>query len=149
MAMWDSLRELERLRRDIDRIHYPLPSSRPWTLGFVPGTGGSEYPRMNVAETEAGYVAEALAPGVDPKSFDVSVKENMLTISGEKKGPEGAKPETFHRSERAAGKFVRTIELPAEIDAAEVKALYRDGVLTVSLPKAEAAKAKRIQIQVG
>jgi HSP20 family protein len=149
MAVWDPFRELERLRREMDRISENVAPARAWTVGFLPGTGARQYPRINVAEIEEGYVAEALAPGIDPQALDLNVKENVLTISGEKKAPEGVKTEAFHRSERAAGRFVRTLELPADIDAGKVKASYSDGILRVTLPKAEAAKPRRIEVQVG
>jgi HSP20 family protein len=72
-----------------------------------------------------------------------------MTMSGEKRRhPEAIKPEAFHRSERSAGKFVRTIELPVEVDADNVKAEYKHGILRVALPKVEAAKAKQISVSV-
>jgi HSP20 family protein len=72
-----------------------------------------------------------------------------MTISGEKRRhPEDIKPEAFHRSERAAGKFVRTIELPVEVDANQVTAQYKHGILMVTLPKATAAKPKQISVSV-
>lgn len=149
MSVWDPFRELNRLRREMDQIFEAVSPARSWTLGFLPGTGARQYPRVNLAETESGYVAEALAPGVDPGSLDVSVKEGVLTISGEKKPPEGVNQEAFHRNERAAGRFVRTFELPDAIDAAKVKASYTDGILRVNLPRAEAVKPRRIEVDVG
>jgi HSP20 family protein len=148
MTVWDPLRELERLRRDMDRIFEGVAPARSWALGFLPGTGARQYPRVNIAEQGDGYMVEALAPGVDPASLDLSVKDNVLTISGEKKAPEGVRPEAFHRSERSAGRFVRAVELPAELDAEKVKAAYADGILRVTLPKAEQAKPRRIEIEL-
>ena len=149
MAFWDPLRELEQLRREMDRISESVVPSRPWTVGFLPGRGARQYPRLNVAETAEGYVAEALAPGIDPQTLDLNVKENVLTIAGEKSAPEGVKAEAVHRSERSAGRFVRTLELPAEIDADKVKASYSDGILRVVLPKAEQTEPRRIDVEVG
>lgn len=148
MAVWDVYRELERLRGEMDRIFEGASPSRGWTLGFLPGTGARQYPRINLAETTGDYTVEALAPGVDPETFDVQVKENVLTLSGEKKGPQGVRPEAFHRSERAAGRFVRTVELPGEIDSDGVKASYADGILRVVLRKAPAAKPRQIHIEL-
>ena len=149
MAVWDPFRELERLRHEMDRIFESVMPSRSWALEFLPGTGARRYPRVNVAEQDDQYIVEALAPGVDPYSLDVNVKENVLTISGEKKAPEGVRPEAYHRNERSAGRFVRSLELPADIDAEHVKAVYADGILQVVLPKAEEARPKRIEIEVG
>ena len=74
---------------------------------------------------------------------------NVLTISGEKRRlPEELKPEAIHRSERATGKFVRSIELPIEIDFGQVKAAYKHGLLMVTLPKAAAAKPKQVNVSV-
>ena len=148
MTLWEPLRmhQLHRLRRDMDQLFdtVALPSSR--TSGFLPGAGARQYPRINLAETPDGYVAEALAPGVEPASFGVTVKENVLTISGDKAAPQGVPTEAFHRNERAGGRFSRSIELPAEVAAEKVSAAYRDGILTVTLPKAPQAKPRRIEI---
>ncbi|MBE0617032.1 MAG: Hsp20/alpha crystallin family protein [Proteobacteria bacterium] len=148
MAAWDPYRELERLRREMDRIFEGVAPTRTWTLGFLPGTSARQYPRVNIAEAGDAYLVEALAPGVDPTTLDLSVKDNVLTISGEKRAPEGVGPEAFHRSERSAGRFVRAVELPADLDAEQVKAAYADGILRVTLPKAEEAKPRRIAIDV-
>lgn len=148
MAVWDLYRELERLRGEMDRMFEGAAPARGWSLGFLPGTGARQYPRINLAESAEAYTVEALAPGVAPETLDLQVKENLLTVSGEKRGPQGVPAEAFHRSERAAGRFVRTLELPGEIDAAKVKATYTDGILRVVLPKAPEAKPKQIEIQV-
>lgn len=149
MAVWDPFGELERLRQEMDRIYQGVSAGRSWPTGFLPGAAARQYPRMNVAEMEDGYVVEALAPGVDPGTLDVSVKENVATVTGEKRAPEGVKPEAFHRSERSAGRFVRSLELPTDINAENVRASYVDGLLTLVLPKAERAKARRIEIAAG
>ena len=150
MTVWDPFRfqELHRLRRDMDRWFDAAAPQRGWPLGFLPGTGARQYPRVNLAENAEGYLAEALAPGVDPASFDVSVKDNVLTISGEKSAPPGVASDAFHRTERSAGRFSRSVELPAEVDAEKVSAAYRDGILTVTLPKAPEARPRRIDIAV-
>jgi HSP20 family protein len=96
---------------------------------------------------------EAMAPGVDPDTMQLSVVGNTLSIAGEKRRVAGdVQPEAFHRSERATGKFVRHIELPVEVvdvDEGKVQAEYTNGLLTVTLPKAEKAKPKQIAVQVG
>jgi HSP20 family protein len=92
---------------------------------------------------------EALAPGVDPSTLNLNVQGNTLSISGEKRRVAGdVKPEAFHRSERATGKFVRHIQLPVEVDEHKVQADYKHGLLNVTLPKAEKAKPKQIAVQV-
>ncbi len=116
---------------------------------FLPGRAARQYPLVNLSEDRGHIYIEALAPGVDPASIEVSVMRNVLTISGEKRRlPQDLRPEALHRSERAAGKFVRSIELPIEIDAGQVKAEYKHGLLMVTLPKAAAAKPKQISVSV-
>ncbi|GAB4247405.1 Hsp20/alpha crystallin family protein [Deferrisoma sp.] len=149
MAVWDPFRELERLRQEMDRIFEGVLPTQGWTLEFMPGVAARRYPRVNVAEQDDHFIVEALAPGVDPASLDVTVKDNVVTISGEKPAPEGVKPEAFHRNERAAGRFTRSVELPAEVDPNNVKAVYADGILQVVLPKAEEARPRKIAIEVG
>jgi HSP20 family protein len=91
---------------------------------------------------------EALAPGVDPKTLELSVLHGTLTIKGEKPGLAQVSAEAYHRNERAAGRFVRAIELPVAVNAAGVHADYKNGLLLVTLPKSEAAKPKQIPISV-
>jgi len=142
---------MEALRRDIDRAFQNASFSHDpsFRTAFLPGRAARRYPLINLAEDHDHIYLEALAPGVDPESINLAVIHNVLTVSGEKRRhPEDIKPEAFHRSERAAGKFVRTIELPIEVDADQVKAEYKHGILMITLPKAEAAKPKQISVSV-
>ncbi len=149
MATWDPFDEMEALRRHIDRAFQeftPEPFSR---VVFLPGKAPRQYPLINLNEDKENLFLEALAPGVDPASLAITVVRNKLTLSGEKRRVEGEiRPEAFHRSERAAGKFVRTLELPVEIDEGKVKAEYKNGLLKLTLPKAEKAKPKQITVNV-
>ena len=143
---------MEALRRDIDRAfqNAGFANGSAFRTAFLPGQAARRYPLMNLAQDRDHVYIEALAPGLDPNSIDLSVVRNVLTISGEKRRhPEDVKPEAFHRHERAAGKFIRTIELPVEVDADQVKAEYKHGILIVTLPIAEAAKPKQISVHVG
>jgi HSP20 family protein len=91
-----------------------------------------------------------LAPGADPASFNISMVGSTLTISGEKpRVPGEVKPEAFHREERAAGRFSRSIEIPMEVEQGEgISGQYRNGLLLITLPKSEKAKPKQIKVQV-
>jgi HSP20 family protein len=121
----------------------------PFRTAFLPGRAARRYPLINLYEDRDNLYVEALAPGVDPASIDLTVVRNVLTIAGEKRRvPGDIKPEAFHRSERATGKFVRHIELPIEVDENKVKADYKNGLMMVTLPKAEQAKPKQISVQV-
>lgn len=149
---WDPFEDMETLRREIDKAFEDFgfrtePFSR---AAFLPARGPRRYPLINLHEDRDNLYVEALAPGVDPGSLNVTVVRNSLTLSGEKRhGPKEVKPEAYHRSERAAGRFVRTVELPVEVDENRVNAEYQNGLLLVTLPKAEKAKPKQISVKVG
>lgn len=150
-STWHPLRDLETLRREIDRAFNNMgQTNNPrFRSAFLPGRAARQYPLVNLSEDRDHIYVEALAPGVDPASIDMSVVRNVLTISGEKRRlPEDIQPEAIHRSERAAGKFVRNIELPIEIDSDHVTAEYKHGLLMVTLPKATVAKPKQINVSV-
>jgi HSP20 family protein len=142
---------MEVLRRDIERAFgnggvANEPFSR---AAFLPGRGARRYPMINLYEDRDHVYVEALAPGVDVESLSLAVIRNVLSISGEKRRtPDNIPPEAFHRNERAAGKFVRTVDLPVEVDADQVKAEYQHGLLMVTLAKAAAAKSKQITVTV-
>jgi HSP20 family protein len=151
MAEWNPFADVEALRREIGRVfedfgieHWPAHR-----VAFLPGREPRRYPMVNLLEDKDHVYVEALTPGVDPQSLNVTALQSRLTISGEKsKVAEDIKPEAFHRNERASGKFVRTIDLPVEIDEARIQAEYKNGLLVVTLPKAEKAKPKQINVRV-
>jgi HSP20 family protein len=149
---WDPFEDMEALRREIDKAFEDFgfrtePFSR---AAFLPARGPRRYPMINLHEDQDNLYVEALAPGVDPGSLNVTVVRNSLTLSGEKRhDPKEVKPEAYHRSERATGKFVRTVELPVEVDESRVNAEYQNGLLLITLPKAEKAKPKQISVRVG
>jgi HSP20 family protein len=116
-------------------------------FAFLPGRGARQYPLVNVHDDGESFQIEALAPGVDPEKLDVSVVRNSLTISGEKIGTPNMPAERVHRVERAAGRFVRTFDLPAQVDSEKVEAEYRNGLLRLRLPRAEAARPRRVTIR--
>ncbi len=149
---WDPFREVEALRREVERAFEDFGSWRwPFSwVSFLPGTAARRYPLLNLNEDEDNVYVEALAPGVDPESLDVSIVGDQLRIAGEKPPikPE-IKAEAFHRNERSAGRFVRTTTLPVAVDADKVSAEYKNGLLLLTLPKAEEAKPKQIAVKVG
>lgn len=150
---WDLFRSMDALRREFDRAFEESGygwSRRPFSrFSFLPGRAARGYPLMNVSEDENSVHVAALAPGLNPDSLNIHIVENQLTISGEKPALSGdIRPEAYHRNERAAGKFVRTISLPSQVDQAKAKAEYTNGILTISLPKAEAARPRKIDVKV-
>jgi len=151
MADWNPWQTLEAMRREIDRVFDENGSrSEPsFRAAFLPGRAARRYPLINLYEDKEAVYVEALAPGIDPGTLNLSVQGNTLSIAGEKRRVAGdVQPEAFHRSERATGKFVRHIELPMEVDESKVQADYKHGLLNITLPKAENAKPKQIAVQV-
>jgi len=153
MTTWDLFREFDRMQRDLDRLFEENGSRRrvfPFSrFSFLPGRAARAYPLFNVTEDADHWYVEALAPGVDPASLQVSVVRNQLSVSGEKNHSlETVEAERIHRNERAAGRFVRTIELPFAVEDGKVRAEYRDGILKITLPKAACAKPKQIEVKV-
>ena len=145
--------ELNRMRREMDRIlgserspRWGFPFSR---VSFLPGRAARSYPLMNISE-DADYIyVDALAPGIDPESLDISITGDQLTISGEKRAlPEDISAELIHRNERASGRFLRSVTLSSDVVSKGIDATYKDGLLNVRLPKAEEAKPKKIQVSV-
>jgi HSP20 family protein len=105
-------------------------------------------PSIDIEESNGNLMVKAEIPGMDKKDIKVVVKDDMLTISGERKRENETKEKTFHRIERSYGQFRRMIRLPAEVDAEKVKATYKDGVLNVTLPKPESMKPKNIDVEI-
>jgi HSP20 family protein len=110
------------------------------------GTAGV-FPLTNVTEDDDNYYVRAELPGMAADEIDISVTGDSLSISGERHIPAEKEEAKYHRREREAGKFSRIISLPAQIDTDKVEANCTDGVLTISLPKAQAAKPKQITVK--
>jgi HSP20 family protein len=154
LMSFDILEEMARMRGEIDRIlgedglsSWAFPFSR---ISFLPGRATRAYPLMNISEDANNLYVEALAPGLDPNTLDVSVRGDQLVISGEKQPlPKNIKSEFIHRSERAAGQFTRSLSLSAGVESDRVQANYTNGVLKIILPKVEKAKPKQIAVKVG
>jgi HSP20 family protein len=102
---------------------------------------------LDVAETEKSLEIHMDLPGVTAKDIDIQVNGNLLTISGERKEEKEEKGKTFHRVERSYGSFSRTVTLPCDVNENEVAAEYKDGVLTIKLPKTEESKAHKIKVK--
>lgn len=142
MTGLDLFQEMDMLRREFDQIFRGI--GKP--PSFLPGIGAGEYPHLNLSEDEQNYYIEALVPGIDPKDLDLNIMRNTLTLSGERKEAE-SKGRTWHRHERGAGKFMRTIELPEAIDSDKVDAEYRNGLLLITLPKPKSVQPKKISVR--
>ncbi len=144
LVRWDPVREMRALREMMDRmfedVFAPLETRRPvevWAL----------MPRVDMYETDDEIVVKATVPGVKPEDLEITVTGNVLTIRGEVKEEEEEKDANYIRQERVFGTFRRDLTLPVEVDVDKAKAEFKDGVLTLRLPKAESAKPKRLQIK--
>jgi HSP20 family protein len=136
-----------QLHREMNRLFDDL-----WRGSAMPMMGSSPRavqatPRVDVSETENEIKICAELPGVAEKDVDVELDEDVLTIRGEKKAAEERKDENYHVMERSYGSFARSIRLPFDIDPAQVRASFENGVLTVTLPK-QAARQKVHHIEV-
>jgi HSP20 family protein len=136
--------QFDRLRRELDDVFGTagLPSS---IRSVAPGT----FPAVNIGNTPQSVEIYAFAPGVDASRVDLTLDRGVLTISGERPSalPEADDKVSVYSRERLTGSFKRAISLPDDIDPAQVKASYRDGVLHVSIARRESAQPKRIAIQ--
>ena len=140
LVRWDPYRELNspsQLGRFFDR--WPGVTDSPTTTS-------AWAPNVDIFESENEVVVKAELPGVNLKDVEINVEKNVLTVSGERKLEFEEKKENYHRVERAHGSFSRSFSLPQLIDEDKIEADYKDGVLTVHVPKHEKAKPRQIKI---
>lgn len=135
-SVWN---EMDRLQREMNRLidNYGGQRSRV----------AAGYPAVNAWTSPDGAVITAELPGVDPESIDINIVGETLTLSGQRELeqlPEGAR---YHRQERGHGRFVRTVQLPFQVEAERVGAKFDRGVLEITLPRADADKPKKIQVK--
>jgi len=106
-------------------------------------------PRLDVVENQGEILVSAELPGLDEKDFSIEVHGKVLALKGEKKSEHTESKGSWHWTERSYGAFRRVVELPVEVDANRASASFKNGVLTVTLPKAESAKVRHIQVNAG
>ena len=111
------------------------------------GREGKFLPEANLVETDKAVEVTVELPGMKPEDVKVEIKENALWITGEKKEEKEEKGKTFHRVERRAGMFRRVFQLPVEVTEEQVDARFAEGVLKITLPKAEKVAPKQIEIK--
>jgi HSP20 family protein len=131
------------MKKEIDRLF-----DRVWEGDFpqLPAMGNSA-PALDISETKDAVVVKAEVPGMEAKDIQLSLHEQILTLKGEKKQEKEEKDEHYYRVERSYGAFARTVRLPATVDGSKVTAAFKNGLLTVTLPKAPAAKGTTIPIK--
>ena len=138
---WNPYRELKQMEDTMDRL---------WRLGGVPGyTGASEDWNIliDVMQKKDDIIVSASVPGIKPDEIDVAIEDNVLTIRAERK-PETEEGTTYLIKERPVGSFFRALRLPDTVDTEKIVSSYCNGVLTITMPKAEEKKKKLIQIKV-
>jgi HSP20 family protein len=141
---WVGARELGDIQSEVNRLFDTF-------FGRTPQAGGPERawaPAADMYETKDELVIKADLPGMSEKDVQVSITGELLSLKGQRLEPEDVKPEQYSRAERWAGRVERIFQLPIPVQADKVHANYRDGVLTVTLPKVEAVKPKDIKIDV-
>jgi len=135
--------QLDLMRRQMDRlsnyVYRGLPSQTFETTGV--------FPSINLTEDASNYYVRAEFPGMRSEDFDIQAVGKSLTISGERKITSEGENVKYYRREREAGKFSRAIMLPGEIDISKIEAKMINGLLTITIPKAEAAKPKQIAVK--
>ena len=142
ITRWNPYRDMAIMRRSMDRLvdnfvgeGEDLPETVTWGVA------------LDVRESEEAFVVEASLPGVNPADIDVTYNNNVLTIKGELRSEEEKEDARYHLRERRYGLFFCSIILPCGIDGENITASYTDGVLTLSLPKREEVKPRRIEIR--
>ncbi len=123
-------------------------ASLPGVFNGLEAVNGSWKPGVDIREDRNSIVLEADLPGVKPEDFKLSIENNKLTLSGERKIEKESKGENFHRVERSYGNFSRTFTLPSTVNVDDAKAEFSGGVLRVTLPKREEARSREIKIAV-
>ena len=141
---WEPFRGLTDIQSEVNRL-FDNFFDRPAGLGVVERVWA---PTMDMYETKDDLVVTFELPGVKEKEVHVSITNDILTIKGERTQSQEVKDENDHRLERWYGKFERNIPLPMPVQTDKVRAAYRDGVLEIKLPKAEAVKPKEIKIDI-
>ena len=140
VTMWwdaDPVADMRRFQREVNRLFTQA------------GPGGDAFPAANLWANDHEVILSAEIPGVDPAKVDLTVHEDHLTIKGERSVDQPTEGVTCHRAERAGGAFVRSFRLPYAVAADQVKATSRNGILKVTLPRAESTKPKQIEVQAG
>jgi HSP20 family protein len=135
LARWDPFRDMKSVEDEFDRLLGRAYSRNAWV------------PALDVRETDDNFELTLDLPGIDPDDVSVNYEDGMLTVSGKRDFSEERQGETWHRIERSFGTFARSVRLPRTADAEKIEARFDKGVLTISVPKAETAKPRQIEVR--
>jgi HSP20 family protein len=144
LTLWKD-QEIERMRRDMDRLFAKL-----WDDFGMPRFPRiiRRVPALDLSETEQNLIIRAEIPGIDPEDLDISVTEDQLHIKGVMKQESVREGDTYHRVERRYGSFSRDVQLPCRVMKEDVEATYREGILTIVMPKCTPEPARPFRVKV-
>jgi HSP20 family protein len=135
LARWDPFRDMKSAEDEFDRLIGRAYSRNAWV------------PALDVRETDDNFELTLDLPGIEPSAVSVNYEDGMLTVSGKRDFSDELQGETWHRIERSFGTFARSVRLPRTADADKIEARFDKGVLTISVPKAETAKPRQIEVR--
>ena len=141
LTRWDPFRDVATLSDEVERMFRQQLGNRE------AATAGAFAPALDVEESEDGFTLHVELPGVAPEDVEVSLEESVLTITGERRFYDEKDVDGFKRVERHFGRFHRAVRLPDRVNGDQVEAEYAHGMLTISVPKAEEAKPRRIEVR--
>ena len=141
---WTPLRDLFNMQREIGRVFEGLFSESDSISPEV----SLWLPRVDVTENKESYVIKAELPGVNKENVKITLHDGVLTLKGEKKQEKEEKDTNYHRVERSYGSFERSFTLPTGVRSEKIDASFKDGVLSITLPKAEESKPKEIEVKL-
>ena len=142
LMRWDPIRDLLGFQTEMNSLF-------DWNDSVFPGApprDSSWTPSVDIHETEESFELSVELPGVRKEDVSLEVKDSILSIRGERRSEKEVAEKSVHRIERRYGEFTRAFKVPSNVDASRVKAAYKDGVLQVTLPKAEDARPRQIEI---
>lgn len=142
LTRWEPFRELMTLREAMDRLF-----DEAFTMPLRLTDGAELLPLIDMYQTPEAVVVKATMPGVKPEDLNITVQGDVLTIKGEVKAEEEVKDATYHIRERRYGTFTRTLQLPVPVVADKAQAEFENGILTLTLPKAEEVRPKTITVK--
>ncbi len=147
LIRWEPVRELNTLQSEMNRLFNTLFDAP------APGNGGGAIrrwiPAMDLVETDEKFVLRADLPGLSEDDVNIELEDNVLTVSGERKGEHEERKEGYYRVERASGAFSRSLTLPEGVNPEGIEASFDRGVLEVRIPKPEERKPRKVAISVG
>lgn len=140
LAKWDPFREMESM---MGRQDWPTRGG-----AMTAGEGADWAPRVDISETEKGFIIKADIPGVKREDVKIHIEDRVLNIRGESRQEKEDKSEKMHRIERFYGSFSRSFTLPENVNVEKIDASFKDGLLTLVVPKIEAVKPKSVEVKI-